>query len=85
MIGDRLSCADYVNVDIPNANFKEYIETVEVTNVFVFDFNGEIIHPAVYHPDCWHVNKVASMSELQFPEMGDNTTPKGYEVLGTVP
>ncbi len=80
--GGRFKCADYTDPDLQNAYFEGYTQNVEVTNLFVWNFKGEIIHAAVNYPGSWHDNRLASASGLIFPKLSDECTPPGYAVLG---
>ena len=48
--GARRPCAEYTDVDLQNAYFEGYTQCVEVTNLFVWNFYGELIHAAVNFP-----------------------------------
>ncbi|CDF33017.1 unnamed protein product [Chondrus crispus] len=65
-----------------NAYFKGFTQGVEVTNLFVWNFYGELIHAAINFPGSWHDTKLASASGLYFPKLSDEYTPPGYAVLG---
>ena len=80
--GGRMPCADYTNSYIQNAYFEGFTQAVEVTNLFVWDFNGELIHAAVNFPGSWHDNKLAGVSGLYYPELSDEMTPPGFAILG---
>lgn len=80
--GGRLPCADYDNSDLQNAYYEGYTGNVEVTNLLVFNFFGEVIHAAVNYPGSWHDSKLASVSGLIFPKLGDDMTPPGFAILG---
>ena len=80
--GARMPCADYTNVDLQNAYFEGYTQEVQLTNLFVWKFFGEIIHAAINFPGSWHDNKLAGASGLYFTKLSDEMTPPGYAVLG---
>lgn len=80
--GGRMPCADYINRDLQNAYYEGYTQKVEVTNLFVWNFFGEIIHAAVNYPGSWHDSKLASASGLIYPKLSDAMTPPGFAILG---
>lgn len=80
--GGRFKCADYVDTDIQNAYFEGYTQQDEVTNLFVFDFKGELIFAAVNYPGSWHDSKLASVSGLYHVKLADENTPPGMAILG---
>eukprot|EP00171_Calliarthron_tuberculosum_P005428 IDg5428t1 len=80
--GGRIPCADYVDADMQNAYYEGYTGNVEVTNLLVFNFFGEIIHAGVNFPGSWHDSKLAVLSGLIYPKLGDDFTPPGYAILG---
>ena len=80
--GGRMPCADYTDVDTQNAYFEGFTQGVEVTNLFVWNFYGELIHAAVNFPGSWHDTKLAGASGLYYPKLSDEMTPPGYAILG---
>lgn len=80
--GGRLPCADYNDVNVQNAFYESYTCNVEVTNIFVFNFFGEVIHAGVNYPGSWHDSKLATVSGLMHPKLGNEMTPPGYAILG---
>lgn len=80
--GGRMPCADYEDPDMQNAYYEGYTCSVEVTNLFVYNFKGELIHAAVNYPGSWHDNRLAMTSGLIFPNLGDEMTPPGFAILG---
>ena len=79
--GSRMPCADYMDVDTQNAYFEGFTQGVEVTNLFVWNFYGEIMHAAVNFPGSWHDKKLAGASGLYYPKLSDEMTPPGYAIL----
>lgn len=65
-----------------NAYFEGYTQNVEVTNLFVRNVFGEIIHAAINFPRSWHDSKLANVSGLIYPNLSDEYTPSGYAILG---
>lgn len=45
--GPLLACASYVDAKKHQAYYEWYTESVEVTNLFVFDFKEKVIHAAI--------------------------------------
>jgi len=80
--GGRMACADYTDPDLQNAYFEGFTQNVEVTNLFVWDFRGEIIHAALNFPGSWHDTKLAGVSGLYYPKLSDELTPPGFAIHG---
>ena len=80
--GGRMPCPDCTDVDTENAYFKGFTQGVEVTNFFVWNFYGELIHTAVNFPGSWHDTKLADASGLFYPKLSDEMTPPGFAILG---
>lgn len=76
-----MPCAEFENVDLQNAYFEGYTEQVEVTNLFVWNFKGEIIHAAINFPGSWHDSKLATVSGLYHELLADEKTPPGMAIL----
>lgn len=74
----RMPCAEYVDADLQNAYFEGYTPEVEVTNLFVFNFFGKIVHAAVNFSGSWHDTKLTVVSKLYFPRF----TPPDMAILG---
>ena len=79
--GGRMPCADYTDLDPQNVYFEGLTQNVEVTNLFVWNFFGEIIYASVNYPGSWHDTKLAGMSGLYFPKLSDEMTPPGMAIL----
>lgn len=73
---------DYDDRDLQNAYYEEYIFSVEVTNLFVYNFRGELMHAEINYPGSWHDKKLAYASAVLFLNLGDDMTPHGYAILG---
>lgn len=80
--GARMPCADYTDSDLQNAFYEGYTGNTEITNIFVFNFKGELIHAAVNFPGSWHDSKVVLSSGLLLDRLSDDKTPRGYAILG---
>ena len=50
--GGYMPCATYTDPDLQNAFWEDFTQCDEVTNLFVWNFYGEIIYAAVYFPGC---------------------------------
>ena len=59
--GGRMPCADYTDLDLKNAYFEGFTQNVEDTNLFVWNFFGEIIHAAINYLGSWHDTKLAGV------------------------
>jgi len=80
--GGRMPCADYTEPNLQNAYLEGFTQSVEVTNLLVFNFFGELIHAAVNYPGSWHDTKIATVSGLYYPKLSDEFTPPGMAILG---
>ena len=80
--GGRMPCADYTEPNLQNAYYEGFTQSVEVTNLFVWNFYGEIIHAGVNFPGSWHDTKLAGASGLYYPKLSYEMTPPGYAILG---
>eukprot|EP00171_Calliarthron_tuberculosum_P023637 IDg23637t1 len=79
--GGRMPCASYVDADLQNAYWEGFTQAVEVTNLFVWNFHGEIVYAALNFPGSWHDSKLAVESGLYVPHLTEHTPP-GYAILG---
>lgn len=77
---ERMPCVSFGNVYTENAYWERYTQAHEVTNLFVWDFKGELIHTAINCPGIWHDSKIASVSGL-FAPLLENRTPAGFAIL----
>ena len=82
--GGRMLCAYYTDIYLQNDYFEGFTHNVEVTNLFVWNFFGEIIYAAFNYPGSWHDTKLAGMSGLYFPKPSDEMTPPGMSILGDI-
>lgn len=73
--GGCILCADYYYVYLQNAYCKGYIANVEVTNILVINFFGEIIHTGVNFPLRWYDRKLSNLSGFLFLKLGEEMIP----------
>ena len=59
--GGQIPWANNRNLYMKNKYYEGYTRSVEVTNLFVFNVFGEIIHARIKFPGSWNDNKLASM------------------------
>ena len=74
--------AKYEVENLQNALWEGFIQAHEVTNVFVFSFDGTLIHAVINYPASWHDCKVAISSGFYYPRLSDEHTSPGYARLG---
>ena len=74
-----MSCS--TDRDVQNEFFEGYTQNVEVTNLFVSDFKGQIIQAGSNFPGSWHDSCVAMESGLYRPHLF-HQTPTGFALLG---
>jgi len=79
--GARMPCAIHGDPFLENAYFEGYTQLHEATNVFVWNFFGEVIHAGINFPGSWHDSKVAAHSGLYHPKLDDAMTPPGFAIL----
>lgn len=72
-------CADYIDEDTQNAFYEGFTQNVEVTNLFVFNIFGELIHDGVNYPGNWHDTKLALVYGL-YQKLTEHT-PAGLAIL----
>lgn len=82
--GGRMPCAAYVEVNTQDGFFEGFTQGVELTNILVWNFHGEIIFGALNFPGSCHVSKVASSSGLYHPRLSQDIKT-GLRYLETVP
>ena len=63
-----------------NEYFEGCTQHVEVTNLFVWNFKGEIIHAAMNFPGSWHDSKLATISG-QYHYFLSDKLPRGMAIL----
>lgn len=51
---------------------------MEVTNLFVWNFKGEVFHEGINFPGSWPDSKLAYASGLLYPKLSDDMT---HEVM----
>ena len=64
MDGGRMLCSRNGDPNIQNAYWEGFSQSREVTNLFVWDFKGELIFAAVNYPGSWLDSRVAAASGL---------------------
>ena len=80
--GARMPCATYGDPTLNNAYWEGFTQAQEVSNLFVWNFFGEIVHAGVNFPGSWHDSRVAAASGLYFTRLSDRITPPGFCILG---
>lgn len=75
-----MPCATYTDNSLQNAYWERFTQAKEVTNLFIWNFHGELIHAAIEFPGSWHDSKVAACSVLYEPLLQDCSSP-GFAVL----
>lgn len=73
MDGGRMPCAAYTNPDLQNAFWERCTQVHEVTNLFVWNLFGEIIHTALNMPGDWHDSRISALSGLYYPLLVEKT------------
>lgn len=63
-----------------NSFYEGYKTNIEVINLLVFKFLGELVRAAV-KPGSWIDSQLASSSGLIFPNLIDYMKPPAYEIL----
>lgn len=53
-----------------------------MTNIFLFDCFGEVIHTGINFFGSWNDAKIAAVPRLIYPKLGDKMTPLGNALLG---
>lgn len=79
--GGRFKCQNYANFCLKNAYGEGYTQQEEVTNLFVVNFYGEIIHAAINYPGSWHDTQLAGISVIYNQKLFDATPPAGMAIL----
>lgn len=59
-----MRCADFRKADLQKTYVEWYTHQVEVTNLFLWNVYGEIIHAAINFPGGWRDSKWATVSIL---------------------
>lgn len=55
----RKPSGHYIDPDFLNAYYEDYVGSAEVSNLFVSNFFGELIHTAINSPGSRHDSKLA--------------------------
>lgn len=78
--GGWMPCAAYTDGDIQNAFYEGDTGNIEITNLFVFNLKGELIHAAINFLRSWHDSKVFESAELLHDRPLDENTAVGYAI-----
>ena len=78
--GGRMPCVTYSDPPLQNAYWEGFTQAHEVTNLFVWNFHGELIHAAINFPGSWHDSRLAAVSGLHRPKLSE-MTPSGFAIL----
>lgn len=78
MDGRQIFCASFFDVNVHNSYYQGYTQGVQVTDLLVYNFKGEIIHAEINYPGLFHDSKLSNLSGLLFPKLGDVMTPPGF-------
>lgn len=78
--GWRMRCIKYTYKVLQNAYWEGYTQSDEITNLFVWDFKGQLIHAGINFPGSWHDSRVAVASGLYYPRLSFQT-PTGFALL----
>lgn len=76
-----MRCAHYLYKDLHNAYYEGYTGNVDVTNLFVWNFFGELKHASINYQGIWHDSKLARASGIISPKLS-NETPEVFAILG---
>ncbi len=77
----RMPCANHSDLFWQNSYWEGFTQSHEVTNLFVWNFHGEIIHVALKLSGRWHDSKVAASSGLYYPKIDNAMTQPGYAII----
>ena len=78
MDGSPMPCS--CDPNIQNAYCEGFTQSDEVTNLFVWDFKGELTFAAVNYPGSWHDSREAAASGLYYPNLV-TATPSGLCIM----
>lgn len=59
--GERMPYADYKDPDLPSYYYYGYTGNVEVINLLVWNFFGELIYSAIDYPGIWNDSKLSHL------------------------
>lgn len=79
--GRRMPCATFTEVNLQNNYFETFTKGVEVTNLFVFSFLGELRHAAVNHTGSWNDTTLAKAFGLYYKKLDDEYNYQGSAIL----
>lgn len=77
---ERMPCLFYSNSNVQNAYWKGFKQAIEVSNLFVRNFHGELIFAALNYPGSWKDSRIAAESGL-YGEILMKQTPIGMAVF----
>lgn len=80
MDGGRILCASHTILDVRNAFWEGFTQNHEVTNLFVWNFYGEIIFCALNFPGSRYDSRLVMDSGFYRPLITDRT-PLGFAIL----
>lgn len=62
--------------------FEVFTHQEEITNLFVFNFEGDIVFSSIKYSDSWHKSKLAGVSGLYHGNLSYTKTPPGMAIFG---
>lgn len=74
-------CAYVTNPDFQNSYFEVFTQELEVTNLFVWKFKGELVHAQINFLCSWHDSRLAASSGLYYLKISDYVAPPGYSIF----
>lgn len=77
----RLPICEQSTIELPSAFPEDSPSTEKVSNFFVFDFHGEIIHAVVNNPVSRLNDRLVLEPEFFYDKLEDAQTPPGFSVL----
>jgi len=80
--GGRMPYANFTYPNLQNAYIEGFTQNVEIKNLFLFNFFGELIQAAINYSGSWHDTKLTGVSGLYFPKLSNERTPPGMAILG---
>ena len=75
MDGGCMPCPSYVQPDLQNAYWEGFTQAHEVSNLFMWNFSGELIHAGIKFPGSWPDSRIASGSGLYCSLLMAQTQP----------
>lgn len=74
---------NFVDANLQNVYYEGYTCIVNVSNILVFTFFGEIIYDGIIFLESWHDSKVLLVFGLLLERLGDEKNPRERAILGT--